>query len=154
MFKLFSRSAVQSSSSLEAELKTARSDIALLQDLLHSSDEIIESLTEAFGLLKSQHKQTVSQATLTIAALVSMYGGEVKLTKDLLESVGAIPNLGVNISVPDAEGAKVVKLVDMAEEQAQAMATAAATESTDKENVDFDEKAMECDCSNSCSRSC
>lgn len=151
MFNFFTK-ASSTDSELKTELEAARNDVALLQDLLRNMDDSVESMTEAFGLLRAQHKHAISQATLTIAALLTMLGGETKLTKELLDSVGAISNLGVNISAADADGAKTVKLIDMVVAAEQEMA--AAAETIENGDVDFDEEATDCDCPKCCSHTC
>jgi len=114
----------------ELEAKQANYD-----DLLTLSDQLLgvaakqqEGMVKAFGLLQEQASRTERNSAVTIAALLTVNGGEVSVTADTIK---AVDKSDINIDyLRDSDGTVTLKLLSPEE--------AAASESEGYEDDDTD----------------
>ncbi len=122
-------------------MQEAQDNVVTLQALILRQDDVIDGLVGGTGLLRQEYRVNTGNATTVIASLVSMLGGETKITRDTLEMVAAMPNLGVHITAAAEDGSKTVSMIELPTEP-----PVGDDEFDEDFQDDYDDEPTDCDC--------
>lgn len=92
--------------------KTSSKQVVDLEAVVTDLYGNIQSLHESLNLVVQREEESKKNANVLISAILATYGGEVKLDANVIDVVSNNANLLVHIEQPEADGSRVVRLIE------------------------------------------